>query len=282
MTPLWAGLRRASALASRSRRERSPEDLRRLKLAGAGFTSILVAGATVMIVLVSVIPKPAVVTVVVAAQVLGSVSEVFGDNGGDLTGEELSRAADGAGVECDGAPAGQAVNTTAATTADDGTLDTNRGTSAGVKPMVLGAQGSIGQEDTETLLDPLPREVSSLRAHVWFLYRLSGMGDWDQFTATYTAAGFSDSEETDNAPLRQVQRLNAIGADVGRYRLTAAALVSAGQQTGWFTDPYPGYRDLVAVELIGSCDSASAEDRMALPLPAATPSEIQAASGRPQ
>lgn len=282
MTPLWAGLRRAAAMASRSRRERSPEDLRRLKIVGAGFTSILAAGAAVMIVLVSVIPKPAVVTVVVAAQVLGSVSEVFGDNGGDLTGEELSRAADGVGVECDGAPAVQAANTTAATTVDEGILATDSGTPSAVKPMVLGAQGSISRQDTETLLDPLPREVSSLRAHVWFLYRLSGMGDWGQFTAAYTAAGFSDSEDSDNAPLRQVQRLNAIGADVGRYRLTAAALVSAGQQTGRFSDPYPGYRDLVAVELIGSCDAASEEDRMALPLPAATPSEIQAASGRPQ
>ena len=125
------------------------------------------------------------------------------------------------------------------------------------QPIPLGNGGSISREDAALLLAPLEPGSSTLKAHVWFLYRLAGLGGWDRFTAAYAAAGLRGDEDSANAPLRQVQTLNTVVSDMERYRLTAAALAAAGEQTGRFTDPYPRYREMVATELMSSSMSGT-------------------------
>lgn len=251
--------------------------LRRAAAAAVGMFCLL-AGA---VLLVAVLTAPAAAPVIAASAVLGSVAEVFGSNGGEMTGEELAALAEEQGVRCDAAPAADpppasaAPTTTAAAPGVDPVGDapaTGEDTDpVAVPPIPLGGGGSISREDAQLLLEPLSPGTSSLKAHVWFLYRMAGMGDWAQFTTAYEAAGLSDSEESPDAPLGQVQQLNAAGVGVEKYRLTAAAMVSAGEQTGRFADPYPEYRELVSVELLGSClsDGPSAE-RMTLPSPVTT------------
>ena len=114
------------------------------------------------------------------------------------------------------------------------------------------------------------RGTSALTAHVWFLYRLAGLGDWGTFIAAYNAAGLSGSDESPDAPLRQVQMLNTAGVDIEPYRLTAAALSVAAQTTGRVTDPYPVFREVTSTELLGSCsdDPELVAARAPLPPPA--------------
>lgn len=235
---------------------------RLITLAAAAVTVVLgVAGLLVAMLAAS---APLAVPVIVASTILGDAASVFGDGGGSLSGDQLARAADGAGVYCDATPAQELSprsDTQAASAA------------AGVSPIPVGTGGSVTADDTRMLLEPLDSGVSALRAHVWFLYRLAGLGDWSQFSTAYTAAGLSDREESADAPLRQVQELNTTGADIAPYRLTAAALVAAGEQTDRFTDPYPDYRQKVTVELVSGClsDSGLGEQRMTLPPPRMTP-----------
>jgi hypothetical protein len=49
-------------------------------------------------------------------------------------------------------------------------------------------------------------------------------------------------------------------------------MAEAGQKTGRFTDPYPGYEDLLVVEVLSSClsDTDAGESRMTLPAPSIT------------
>ena len=229
-------------------------------------------------ILIAVITAPAAAPVIAASTVLGTVAEVFGDGGGELTGDELARAGEEAGVRCDAAPAADppATATTTTTPATDPTTETSTETATptpepvAVQPIRIGEGGAISREDAQSLLDPLASGTGTLRAHVWFLYRLAGMGDWDQFATAYENAGLSATEDSPNAPLRQVQLLNATGVGIERYRLTAAAMAAAGEQTGRFTDPYPDYRQLVSVELLSSClsDAPTGEARMTAPAPA--------------
>lgn len=240
-----------------------------LPAAAAALAAMVLVGAvTVGIVMLT---APAAAPVAVAAAVLGPAAEVFGDGeGGQVSGPRLAEIAGDGTVTCDRAPRPDTTSTsgadspTAADQPDPTAADTSAG---GIGPIPLGPGGSISREDAARLVDPLPPHTSTLRAHVWFLYRLAGLGDWDQFTAAYSAAGFHGDEDSPDAPLRQVQALNRGGADVGRYRLTAAALAAAGEQTGRLADPYPRYRELVTVELMSSCMSGTGADDEQMTLP---------------
>lgn len=226
----------------------------------------VVAGVAV---LVGVLVSPAAAPVAIVATVLGPAAAAFGSGeDGQLTGAQLAEAADGSGLQCDNAPEVDRAPLRTGTPEDPPVAVPGETSGSGTTPIQLGEGGSISRADAEMLLAPLGESSSTLRAHVWFLYRLSGAGNWMQFAKAYEDSGLAADEESDNAPLRQVQQINTVGADVERYRLTAAALAGAGQLTGRLTDPYPDYRQLVAAELIGSCVSDSGEERMVLPPPA--------------
>lgn len=213
--------------------------------------SVVVALAAAAVT-VAVFTAPVAAPVAVAAAVLGSVADVFGtgDGAGAMSGSRLAEIAAQGDVTCDLAPA---ADTAAAPTPTTSNAPPPQSGAPPLRPIPLGKGGSISREDALLLLAPLRPGFSALEAHVWFLYRLAGLGDWDHFTADYAAAGLRADEDSPNAPLRQVQSLNSIVSDMERYRLTAAALVAAGEQTGRLTDPYPRYREMVAVELMSSC-----------------------------
>jgi hypothetical protein len=229
-------------------------------------------------VLIIVITAPAAAPVIVAGTVLGSAAEAFSGGDGEMIGEELAAAGADSGVICDAIPAADPVTDmtpAAAAAVQPESVEDPAGEDAAPvppEPIWIGEGGSISREDVEALLEPLTPGTSTLRAHVWFLYRLAGMGDWAAFTTAYENAGLSPAEEYPDAPLRQVQTLNANGVPVERYRLTAAAMAEAGQKTGRFTDPYPGYEELLVVEVLSSClsDTDAGESRMTLPAPSTT------------
>ena len=160
---------------------------------------------------------------------------------------------------CDLAPTAYPATTTPAAPSSETATDATDPTMSAdapperPQPIPLGNGGSISREDAALLLAPLEPGSSTLKAHVWFLYRLAGLGDWDRFTTAYAATGLHADEDSPNAPLRQVQALNTVVSDMERYRLTAAALAAAGEQTGRFSDPYRRYREMVAIELMSSC-----------------------------
>lgn len=137
-----------------------------------------------------------------------------------------------------------------------------------VEPIDIGADGAISRADTAAVVDPVPPKTSAVTAHTWFLYRLAGLGDWDTFSAAYRAAGLRGADGSDNAPLAQVQTLNTAGADVDRYRMTAASLTLAGILSGRFDEPYSDYRQLVSNELITACLEHSDFDAQRASLPA--------------
>ena len=246
----------------------------RVVLVAVGVFGVVSAAA----VLIAVVTAPAAAPVIVAGTVLGSVAEVFGSGDGEMTGEELAAAGADSGVVCDAIPAEDPVTdiTTADTVAVQPELvdDPAAVDSAPVapEPIRLGEGGSISRDDAKLLLEPLTPGTSTLRAHVWFLYRMSGMGEWAAFTTTYENADLSPADESSDAPLQQVQTLNAAGVPVERYRLTAAVMAEAGQKTGWFSDPYPGYKELLVVEVLSSClsDSGAGGSRMSMPAPSIT------------
>ena len=239
-------------------------------------TTVMVL-AMMITVAVAVFTAPAAAPVAVTATVLGSAAEVFGAGEGSeaLSGNQLEEAASQGDVTCDLAPAADPATTTAAAPSSETATETADPTVSADSlperpaPIPLGSGGSISREDAALLLAPLEPGSSTLKAHVWFLYRLPGLGDWNRFTAAYAAAGLRADEDSANAPLRQVQALNTAVSDMERYRLTAGALAAAGEQTGRFTDPYPRYREMVAIELMSSCMSGTGAEgeRMTLPPP---------------
>lgn len=206
-------------------------------------TLAIIAGVTA----VTVLTVPAAAPVAVVGTVLGSVTALFdADNsdGGEMSAAQLAAAGDGDAVSC------QLV------TAPEDHLDeppAGEDHGSGLAPIVIGGDGSLDRADAAALLEPLAPGTSTLVAHVWFLYRLAGIGDWDTFVEAYHAAELQPDDESADAPWRQVQTLNTVGARVDRYRLTAASLAAAGQYTGRFHDPYPAYRKLVGLELAATC-----------------------------
>lgn len=250
---------------------------RKLVRVGALVVGVFAAICAVAI-LIAVITAPAAAPVIVAGTVLGSAAEAFSGEDGEMTGEELAAAGADSGVICDAVPAPDPVaDVTPAgtvTASPESMQDPAAADAAPVapEPIRIDEGGSISREDAELLLEPLTPGTSTLRAHVWFLYRLAGMGDWAAFTTAYENAGLSPTDEFPNSPLQQVQTINANGDPVERYRLTAAAMAEAGQKTGRFTDPYPGYEEVLVVEVLSSClsDSGAGESRMTLPAPSIT------------
>ncbi|WP_236739310.1 hypothetical protein [Mycobacteroides abscessus] len=145
-----------------------------------------------------------------------------------------------------------------------------------VQAIAVKEDGSIDKADAQKLVEPVLPGTSALQADVWFMYRLAGLGDWDMFTAAYRDAGLRDDDESEDAPLRQVQILNTRGIDMEPYRLVAAALTSVGEVTGRLKDPYPGFRDLIVTELVSGCldGDPAVTDRATLPPPVMAPSPV--------
>jgi hypothetical protein len=241
----------------------------------AAISLVTVAAATTALAGMAGVSVPATAPAVIAATVLSNTADVFGTGAGcaAMSGTELADAGRASQITCRPVPPAinepptpspvPGVDTEAAVASptDDGP--------AALAPMAIESDGSLSRADTSSLIDLVPPKTSALIAHVWFLYRLAGMGDWENFVAAYRTAGLRGDDESADAPLAQVQALNAGGADVGRYRLTAAALTAAGVSTGRLTDPHPGYRELVATELVTACleDTGADERRMILPPP---------------
>lgn len=229
------------------------------------------------VVLIAVITAPAAAPIIAAGTALGSAAEAFDGGDGEMTGEELAQAGADSGITCDAVPAPEnfppATAPIVAASPESGeTVPTPESGPVAPEPIRIDEGGSISRDDAESLLEPLTQGTSTLRAQVWFLYRLAGMGDWAAFTTAYENAGLSPTDESSDAPLRQVQTLNANGVPVEPYRLTAAAMTEAGQKTGRFTHPYPEYENLLVVEVLSSClsDSDAGESRMTLPAPSIT------------
>lgn len=239
--------------------------------------SVVMVLAMVITVAIAVFTAPAAAPVAVAGTVLGSAADIFGEGEGEgaLSGSQLAAAAHEGDVTCDLAPAADpptsaeepATSSSPTATEEAESTESSDTPPERPQPIPLGTGGSISREDASTLLAPLQPGISTLQAHVWFLYRLSGLGDWERFTSEYAAAGLRVDEDSPNAPLRQIQSLNTTVSDMERYRLAAAALAAAGEQTGRFSDPYPRYREMVAIELMSSCMAGTGTEgeRMELP-----------------
>ncbi len=247
--------------------------------------------------LVLVVSAPVAAPVAVAGRVLGGASEVFGKTfGGDgLTGAEIAEAGRGSGVECklqDVPDQGTDVTATAspptpseapndADPADGRIPATAENPVPKAPPIAVRTDGSISRDDAKLLVDLVPVKTSALTAHVWFLYRLGGIGsDWNTFITAYRDAGLRGDDESTDAPLAQVQKLNHGDDPIDGYRLTAASLAASGLYTGRFSEPHPSYRELLTAELMSSCmDKTGLDDkRMALPPAAVTSSAPEDAS----
>ncbi|BBX87906.1 hypothetical protein [Mycolicibacterium aubagnense] len=268
---LLRGRHPAAVLAAIARRRRQLVWL----LATLGALSAVACGVLAVCSLLLVVLSPAAAPVAIAGKVLSNVADLFGDGQGEdsISGRQLPAAGDGGSESCRPLPPpGLAVSSGELSSAPPSADPPTPSPATGIAAITVGADGSLDRTDAAALIAPIPLRTSALRAHVWFLYRMSGLGDWDRFTAAYRDARLSDDDKRSDAPLQQVQALNTVGADIERYRLTAAALVTAGERTGLLSDPYPDYQQLVATELVSSCfDNSSAEDaRMTLPPPATT------------
>lgn len=241
----------------------------------------LVFGAFAAVVMLT---APVTAPVTVAGKVLGAVAaEVFGDALGTdaISGSQLAEAGRDIDITCKPQPVpvpAPAIDTSAGTdaateTATAGGTDTvtAAGTATDTAPIPVNADGSLHRDDAKMLVDAVPVRTSALTAQVWFLYRLAGIGgDWPGFIAAYHEAGLRGDDESDDAAMSQVRRLNRTGVAVDGYRLTAAALAEAGLLTGRFTDPNPGYRQQLMAELMDRClDGTGLDDRRVTPpLPA--------------
>jgi hypothetical protein len=242
-------------------------------------TSLLtVAVATAALAGMVVVSVPAAVPVVIAGTVLSNTADLFGAGveSAAMSGTELADAGRASQISCH--PGSPSIDPPLTPSPAPG-ADTDA--VAAPAPMRIESDGSLSRADTSVLIDPAPPKTSALIAHVWFLYRLAGIGDWESFIAAYQMAGLRGDDTSTDAPLAQVQALNTGDADVGRYRLTAAALTAAGVSTGRLTDPYPSYQELVGTELVTACldDKGADERRMTLPPPstAAAPAAQQRA-----
>lgn len=259
---------------------------RRILTIGAVTMASVVAACVVMAV-VTAVTTPAAVPVAIAGTVLSEAAELFGGGDGDkhLSGADIATAGDGAQIDCEPVPASTSTPSAAPPTATapagddetDGEMQTQEpADSAATAPIAIGTSGSMSRDDAKKLIDPVPPKASALTAHVWFLYRLAGLGDWETFIAAYRDKGMRGDDEAENAPLVQVQALNITGAQIERYRLTGASLALSGLYTGRFDDPYPEYRKLLSTELLSTCfaDSEVADQRMTLPPAAAVTSSV--------
>ncbi|MEN4460974.1 hypothetical protein ABFV47_07360 [Mycolicibacterium fortuitum] len=250
---------------------------RRLALLAVGLGTVV--GAVMGgLVLVAVVSSPAAAPVAISGVVLSKVADLFGPGGSDmLSGAELADSGADSKIKCLPIPPMRLAMQDVTLPPPDpveGEMTQTPDTDPMLEPLPIGEDGSLERADAETLIDPIPPGTSTLVAHVWFLYRLAGLGDWQTFVAAYHSADLHEDDESAVAPLQQVQALNTAGVDLGRYRLTAASLAAAGQYTGRLKDPYPGYRELVAIELAATClgDDDVAESQMAMPPPStATP-----------
>lgn len=215
----------------------------------------------------------------IAGKLLPDAADLFG-SGEDLSGEQLAAAGRDGSITCRVRATVSNSDTAAPDIApieavqvpDSQTAPKPSTAPAAVEPIPIKEDGSVSKDDARTLIDPVLPGTSALQANVWFMYRAAGLGDWDTFTAAYRSAELRDDDQSPDAPLQQVQRLNSRGVDMEPYRLIAAALTSAGQVTGRLKDPYPGFRDLIVTELVSGCldaDPASSE-RVKLPPPVVT------------
>lgn len=238
--------------------------------------------------MVTAVTAPATVPVAISGTVLSKSAELFGAGDGDkhLAGVDIYEAGKGARITCEPVPATSTLTPAAPGApavlddeADKEDLTESEAESdQSASPAIeIGTDGSVNRDDAKKLVNPVPPGTSALTAHVWFLYRLSGLGDWDAFIAAYHDKGLRGDDESEDAPLAQVQALNISGAQMERYRLTAASLALSGLYTGRFADPYPEYRELLSTELLSTCfaDSEVADQRMTLP-PAAVTSSVPA------
>lgn len=247
-----------------------------LKLAAAVVGVLAISLAVFFAVAMAAITATGPVSI--AGKLLPDTGDLFG-TGGDASGEQLSAAGRDGSISCHirvkstisptaAAPASAPIVPTQMS--DSQTAVPSGSSALAIEPIPIEDDGSISKDDAHTLVDPVLPGTSALQADVWFMYRAAGLGDWDTFTSAYRSADLRDDDQSADAPLQQVQRLNTRGVDMEPYRLIAAALTSAGQVTGRLKDPYPGFRDVVVTELVSGCvddDSASAE-RAILPPPA--------------
>lgn len=215
----------------------------------------------------AIVTAPTAIPAAVAGAVLDEAVKVFGDEDNDAVAELVAAGADDHALctrttSHPGAPSDEAV-ATAPTTSDP---------AVGPSPVPVSPSGSITASDAHLVVDPVPPGTSALTANVWFLYRLSGQGDWDTFTAAYTAAGLSGDDTAEDAVLVQAQALNSTATAVEGYRLTAAALTLAGMLSGRLDEPHPDFRGVLAVELVSGCvaDADADAARVTLPAPALT------------
>ncbi|ART70595.1 MULTISPECIES: hypothetical protein [Mycobacteriaceae] len=249
---------------------------RRLAMLAVGLATVV--GAVMGgLVLVAAVSSPAAAPVAISGVVLTKTADLFEPGGSDkLSGAELAESGADSKIKCLPIPP-MRVDTQDVTTPPDpveGEMSQTPEAGPVLAPLPIAEDGSLERADAQTLIDPVPPGTSTLVAHVWFLYRLAGLGDWDTFVAAYHAADLHEDDESADAPLQQVQALNTAGVDLSRYRLTAASLSAAGQYTGRLNDPYPEYRELVAIELAATClgDEDVAASQMTMPPPStATP-----------
>lgn len=218
----------------------------------------------------AVVTAPTAIPAAVAATVLDEVAKVFGDDN-DAVADLVAAGADDQ-VLCTRGPDRPHAPSDESDAADPAAADTAEGPS----PIPLSPGGSITESDAHLVVDPVPPGTSALTANVWFLYRLSGQGDWETFTAAYTAAELNGDDTAEDAVLVQTQMLNSTAAEVEDYRLTAAALTLAGMLSGRLSEPHPDFRGVLAVELVSGCVADAEADAARVPLPLPPPSAMPA------
>lgn len=232
--------------------------------AAVAATALVVGGS----IATTLFAAPATVPVSIAATVLGQAAGVFGNGAaggkpGDdrLTGQQLAALSGSDPVRC---TAATATAPPSANVSVDGQPAPAPGATEKIR---LLDGGGISRYDAATVVDPVPPGTGALRANVWFLYRLAGMGDWDTFTKVYSDGALRDDDRSPDAVLSQVQKLNRRGVRIEEYRRVAAALSLAGLVTGRLTAPYADFRRVLDVELVSGCtgDSAGAARASAPP-----------------
>jgi hypothetical protein len=234
-----------------------------------------------MAVTAAIVTAPVAVPASVAATVLDEAAAVFGLGGesGHAAAELVAASADDPAQCTRTATLSSPVSTPtpsplpADAAAAGPTTAAPDALASATPPIPVASDGRIDTASAQLLVDPVLPGTSALTANVWFLYRLAGMGDWATFTAAYTAAGLSGDDLSADAVQAQAQAINATGAPLENYRLTAASLTLAGVLTGRLVEPYPDFRGVLAVELVSGCvaDTDADAARVALPAPSLAP-----------
>ena len=247
--------------------------------AAVAVTATAVVAPFGMAVTAAIVTAPVTVPASVAATVLDEAAAVFGIDGeSSHAAAELAAASADDPVQCTRtATLSSAVAAPSPSPVPVGavgpTAETTDVPAPAISPIPVAPGGRIDTASAHLLVDPVLPGTSALTANVWFLYRLAGLGDWAMFTAAYTAAGLSGDDLSADAVLVQAQTLNATGAPLESYRLTAASLTLAGVLTGRLMEPYPDFRGVLAVELVSGCvaDTDADDARVALPAPSLAP-----------